>query len=458
MTVIGRIGCGDAGGDPGDIHNVIGAACRWLAALTRALEAVEKVSMSESPRTLSRGSPTESAPIPRAGSISVEVVTDSWYQCSCTLHNNSEYHARRSRTDVRRIAAALGWNTIADIDDVQLTDWLVQYVQSGRAPQTAGKLLSQWVTFGEFLVQRKHWTENKLAKIPVPRVKAENRGPGARAFSIDEVRRLIERAQTMEAEHRGAGRYGANRSTLYLFLAHTGLRYSEAIRMRWETIDLERGYIRVKADKAGRGDGIPIHDELREALIELRSAGKFPSTDSKSRKGNVFWATSKNTLLQDMDKVGVPRRVAEQGGQWHCFRKMGVTERLRAGADPEHVRRLARHKNLELTMGTYNQMAAEELRAAVDAIPHLLGKNSGFDRLQTGESSDSLSPASHHDESSPKPDDAPRPVPCGGDSLSKPSGRRASSVSGPQPVAPHLKSPQDQWSRGESNPGPRSVS
>lgn len=273
--------------------------------------------------------------------------------------------------------------------------------------------------FGNFLKQRGHWKTNPLKDIPIPRAKAKDRGPGPRAFTTDEVRRLIARAQAMEAATKTAGKYGANRSTLYLFLAHTGLRYGEACRLRWKNIDLEAGTLQVREDKAGRGDWIPLHPEVVEALRSLRREGKGPSGARRNREhGDVFWAVSKNTLVGDMDAANVPRSVDGKSGQWHCFRKLSVTERLRAGAKPTDVQRLARHKNLELTLGTYNQLEVEELRAAVEAIPTLLAGKSENGLLSGRGKSDSLPPASHAEHLTQSQHDAPRPGPAVRDSLS----------------------------------------
>ena len=267
--------------------------------------------------------------------------------------------------------------------------------------------------------------------------------PGARAFSVDEVKALIEAAQHMERTSGRAGKYGPNRSTLYLFLAHTGLRYGEATRLEWKVIDLANRRLRVRDDKAGRGDHIPIHDEVCEALAELRAANPADI--------RVFRKVSHHTLTADMERAKVPRRVDGQGGQWHCFRKMSVTERLRRGADPDHVRRLARHQNLSLTMGTYNQLADEELRGAVEKIPRLLGEI----QLQPGGSADTFTPSRHANQP-PHPDSAPRPEPSDAwRDNSAHAGRAAQSGRGDtSPADPNLS--VNQWSRGESRARPES--
>lgn len=281
----------------------------------------------------------------------------------------SEIHRRKSLSAVRRIVASAGWQTIADINRKDVVTWLTDYVASGRSRSTAAKMLSQMRQFGKYLVHAEIAPANPFDGLTQPPVRRVERGPGARAFTIGEVRRLITTAEQQEQVHGGARRWGPNRSVLYVFLARTGLRYSEATRARWADIEGDQLHVR---DKSGRGDRVPIDAETAAALAELfdwRSREQVPAGDDP-----IFRRVSHHTLERDMARAGIPRRDArDRGGQWHSFRKCAITERLRAGVDPEKVRRLARHSRLDLTLGTYNDLRDDELAAASEALPTLNG-------------------------------------------------------------------------------------
>lgn len=178
-----------------------------------------------------------------------------------------------------------------------------------------------------------------------------------------------------------------------------------------------------------------------EALAELRAAA--PGAEG------VFRKVSHHTLTADMDRAKVPRRVDGQGGQWHAFRKMSITERLRRGADPEMVRRLARHQNISLTTGTYNQRSTDELRDAMEKIPRLLGEMV----LQPTGKVDTLH-LSRNAKPNPHPDSAPRPDPCGAlRDNSAIAGRAAQSGRGDTYPADDGLDDRE-WSRGESRARP----
>ena len=152
------------------------------------------------------------------------------------------------------------------------------------------------------------------------------------------------------------------------------------------------------------------------------------------------------TALSPRDRRGNAGRGSGSGGlKWLS----GASAAM--GADPDHVRRLARHQNLSLTMGTYNQLADEELRGAVEKIPRLLGEI----QLQPGGSADTFTPSRHANQP-PHPDSAPRPEPSDAwRDNSAHAGRAAQSGRGDtSPADPNLSA--NQWNRGESRARPES--
>lgn len=139
------------------------------------------------------------------------------------------------------------------------------------------------------------------------------------------------------------------------------------MRLRVSDVDLPGAMLRVRADKAGRGDWVPLHPEAVEAVRTLILArGKKPDDPLFSK----VWS---ETLMADMQAAGVPRRTGEGAGLWHSFRKMNVTERLIAGAGLEDVRRLARHVDSRTTMDHYARKAATELKKSAEILPRLNG-------------------------------------------------------------------------------------
>lgn len=220
--------------------------------------------------------------------------------------------------------------------------------------------------FCSWLVARGDLKRNPLDGVKLPRVRG-GRGPGARAFDEGEVAALIAAAVASESRHWQARQFGPVRSSLYIVLAHTGLRYSEAMRMRWDWIDWRHATLRVRADKAGRGDSIPLHPEAVEALRRLRDD---PATRSRiTRREFVFLRVSHHSLVRDMRRAKVERRVDGRGGQWHCFRKGLVTALLARGATSAEVQKISRHADVNVMHRYYMDLRPGDAARVVAKMP-----------------------------------------------------------------------------------------
>lgn len=233
---------------------------------------------------------------------SIEALADEWHTHRMTWEGLDKIEAGKSVRAVKLLALELGWRGPHDVQRPGVLDWLMKYIASGHSRVTAKKVQSRVKLFGDWLVTRNLLDINPLASIRMPRVKKCERGPGARAFTVDEVRRLILAAEHMEATRGQAGKFGPNRSVLYCFFALTGLRYSEAMRLTWADLDEPGRALTITRDKAGRGDVVPVHLEAMEAMRQLRAFTKG------GRGDRIFRMVSHHTLTADMKRAGVPRR------------------------------------------------------------------------------------------------------------------------------------------------------
>ena len=100
--------------------------------------------------------------------------------------------------------------------------------------------------------------EARLVKL----LKTKDGGPGRRAFTLDELKRVVAVA---EPEWR----------SMIITGLYTGARLGDIARMTWQAVDLEQGVIRFQTRKTGRAMVIPIADALRTHL-ETLPAGDNP--------------------------------------------------------------------------------------------------------------------------------------------------------------------------------------
>lgn len=89
-----------------------------------------------------------------------------------------------------------------------------------------------------------------------------------------------------------------SRAALYpllLLLAHTGLRISEALDLRWSDLSPGSGHITVQRGKGGKSRAVPLSPKLEAALDRLRALGPLPQRGRKpalDNPGRIFpWTT-----------------------------------------------------------------------------------------------------------------------------------------------------------------------
>ena len=59
----------------------------------------------------------------------------------------------------------------------------------------------------------------------------------------------------------------------------------------------------------------------------------------------------------------------EKVADFHALRSAYITWMLEKGASEHHVRKLARHSTLDLTVNTYSKVEAVDLRGELDRLP-----------------------------------------------------------------------------------------
>jgi len=269
------------------------------------------------------------------------------------------YNCRKGSFVIEAAAELMNWRSTNDLTPPACVEWLGKLGAAGLSGATMRNRMSQIRAMGKWLVQVGEWDANPLREVQTAKVRMSDKGAGARAFTRDEVKRLIEAARVAEGSHAAARRFGACRSTLYHTLFETGLRYGEAMGLRVCDVDLAGRVIRVVKDKAGRGDRIPIGPGTAAVLAAWIADRGLTGRDP------VFLRVSHRTLVRDMKRAGIPREVAGQAGQWHCFRKGIVTHYLRNGADLKTVQKLARHASAKTTLDHYYQLDDGAVRATI---------------------------------------------------------------------------------------------
>jgi len=179
------------------------------------------------------------------------------------------------------------------------------------------------------------------------------RGQPAKILGGGEVRRVLGVALRR--------RYPERNRVMVLLSVKAGLRACEIARLTWPMITDARGQIgtvmelSAKAAKKGSGRRMPIHPELRRALVKLRRSsaadnGTIVGAVVRSQRGGPMTAkTVVNWFKSIFEELGL------EGCSSHSGRRTFVTRAARlihkAGGSLRDVQELAGHRSIKTTQG-----------------------------------------------------------------------------------------------------------
>ncbi len=194
----------------------------------------------------------------------------------------------------------------------------------------------------------------------LPRVRVERRPP--KAWTPDQMQRLLDAAHELcESD---------DQILLFELLAATGLRIGEAVGLRWDDLDLERGEVLVQrarvrgeetSTKGRRHRVVPIAPALASRLTALRTRQERRAL-AEGRE-NAPWVVqsplggaleSDNLRHRTWKRLVRRAKVPDHG--FHGFRHTRVTSWLRAGVPLFTVSRLIGHASIQTTADVYGHV------------------------------------------------------------------------------------------------------
>lgn len=153
------------------------------------------------------------------------------------------------------------------------------------------------------------------------------------------------------------GRHGHRDSTLLLLMYRHGLRVSELVALRWESIDLTQGLLHVSRLKQGIDSSHPLRGPELRALRKLRR----DAPDSPY----LFMSERQAPLKADAVRKIVTRAGQEAGLELsvhpHMLRHACGFKLANDGHDTRAIQHYLGHKNIQHTV-RYTEMAPNRFR------------------------------------------------------------------------------------------------
>jgi integrase len=147
----------------------------------------------------------------------------------------------------------------------------------------------------------------------------------------------------------------------------TGLRKGEMFKLKWEDIDLERGFIHLRDPKSGRDQTIPLNQAARELLANHPrgdSAFVFPGRGGKQR----------TEIRRPIDRIRKAAELPKDFRPLHGLRHTYASMLASSGqVDLYTLGKLLTHKSAAMTQ-RYAHLRDDTLRRASDLAGDLIGQ------------------------------------------------------------------------------------
>jgi site-specific recombinase XerC len=287
------------------------------------------------------------------------------YRVTLETKDDDPKHLRQTERAILRIFESAGVMVPGDVTKDRLEAALARLRVEGKSHRTYNYYLTAVRGFFRWMVRQDRLENNPLDHLR--RVNEEtDRRRERRAIAAKDLDRLIQVAADGETFR---GLAGFDRAMLYRLAALSGLRCSELASLTPASFDLSRTppvvSVVARISKRRKEDVLPLRSDLA-GLLNVWLSGK----DEGERVFPGTWhLRAADMLKKDLMKCGIPYS-DEQGRvfDFHSTRVQFVTSLARAGVHPKTAQQLARHSDINLTMGAYTKVDLQELGEAVERL------------------------------------------------------------------------------------------
>lgn len=258
---------------------------------------------------------------------------------------------------VKGLVASFGQYPLRRFDTRMLEQDQTEMIQNGKKPATVNRRLA---TIKHMFTKAVEWdmVEDEALK-RVRRVKLlEENNRRLRFLSREECSALIAECDS-------------HLKPIVITAVNTGMRKSEILKLKWENVDLQHGFILLDRTKNGERREIPINDTLKDILTAL-----YQGTKEHPRRIDVpyvFYDPKTGKAYQDLKKSfqAACRRAGIKDFRFHDLRHTFASHLVMAGVDITTVKELLGHKTLTMTL-RYSHLAPSHKVKAVGLLNETL--------------------------------------------------------------------------------------
>ncbi|UCG48757.1 MAG: site-specific integrase [Phycisphaerales bacterium] len=235
--------------------------------------------------------------------------------------------------------------------------------KDGIGEQTSNYYLQGIKQFCRWMVRNQRASESPVEHLGKVNVKRGHRA--RRAFEPDELRSLLEAAESGPERFKATGR---QRAVLYRFAAETGLRAKELRSLTVSSFDFEKHTVTVRADDAKNSieSILPLRADTAE-LMRTFLADKLPGTRALAMPCKYRMA---DMIRADCKDAGIDCEDSGQGKiDFHSLRHTTGSLLAASGVHPKVAQSIMRHSDINLTMSRYTHIFRGQESEAVAKLP-----------------------------------------------------------------------------------------
>lgn len=162
-----------------------------------------------------------------------------------------------------------------------------------------------------------------------------------------------------------------------VFLLHTGLRIGELRALKWDKVDLDKGYIYIR-DNAPTGSNkvtIPKRDSsVRKVPLDKTGRAVL---DSLEHRSEFVFSTKNGTMVSENNAIRCLKKLLGNSGlerrgivpTLHDLRHTYASELISKGADVKTVSQILGHKDVSITLNIYvhpSEDSYDKVRGLID--------------------------------------------------------------------------------------------
>ncbi|MEW6365197.1 MAG: site-specific integrase [Acidobacteriota bacterium] len=226
--------------------------------------------------------------------------------------------------------------------------WMTRKQSTGVRPATTNRLLS---VFKRMLAKGEMWNTVMHSQLDV--IRKVKPLPG------EEER---ERYMSYEEEDRLLAVASPHLREVIQVAVHTGLRRGELLALKWEDVDLERSFLRVRTSKNDRPRSVPLDGDVKAVLSAMLSRRRLDVSDVFTYKGRGGIKGIKTAWNKACRKAGISDL------HFHDLRHTFASRLVQAGVSLYAVAKLLGHSKATRVTERYAHLAPEGLAEDVKVL------------------------------------------------------------------------------------------